>query len=80
MTATTDVPVNFCRSCTARIQWYRSSRGKPMPINVATSPNGNVRIDQDLLGDPIAVVVGDGTGDRLAHFVTCPDAEQWRKR
>lgn len=77
---TPNPPVNFCRSCGARIQWYRSNRGKAMPVNVATSPNGNVRIGQDLIGEPVAHVVSDGTGDRVAHFVTCPDAEQWRKR
>jgi hypothetical protein len=76
---TTEVPVNFCRSCGVRIQWYRSNRGKPTPVNENPSPNGNVRIDSDLLGGPVAVVVSDGTGDRLAHFVTCPDADKWRK-
>lgn len=79
MTAVT-VPTNFCRSCGARIQWYRTDQGKKMPVNVTPSPNGNISIQVDLLGEPVAHVVSDGTGDRLAHFVTCPDAEQWRRK
>lgn len=79
-TPAVDVPTNFCRSCGHRIQWYRTTTGKLMPVNAATSPNGNIRIDQNLLGDPIAMVVTNGTGDRLAHFVTCPHADQWRTK
>lgn len=71
-------PVAFCQSCTARIHWYRTTTGRRIPVNVEPSPNGNIRIDADLFGAPIATVVSDGTGDRLSHFVTCPDADRWR--
>lgn len=54
-----------CRSCQAPIRWIRTAVGKPMPLDFAPSPNGNVRHDGEMY---------------TSHFATCPDAKRWRKR
>ncbi len=63
-----------CRSCRAPIVWAKKADGKPMPLDQVPPSVGNVRIENGF------VVVGKrGTGPYQPHFVTCPDAEEWRR-
>ena len=66
----------YCRSCGASIEWVRTTKGKMMPLDAAGTPDGNVTVV-----DGVAHVhPGKGQGDRTSHFVTCPNALDWRKR
>jgi hypothetical protein len=68
-----------CRSCGKEIFWAKSAAtGKAMPINAQADVSGNITID--LAG---CAVVGDrnATGLRYtSHFVTCPQAQGWRRK
>jgi hypothetical protein len=75
-----------CRSCDAAIVWATSSGGKPMPVDAEVSEDGNVELSMQpgLFVGPVATVVTGptlfGKSRRKAHFATCKDAEQWRRR
>jgi hypothetical protein len=71
---------SHCRSCGAEIIWCRTPAGKAIPIDPGPVDGGNVTVSQDLFGGWIATVVGHGQGDHVAHFATCPHANDWRKR
>lgn len=69
--ATTRRPKQQCRTCKAPVTFYRTAAGKWMPFN----------------GDP-ALEVQESFLEGVSraflpasacHFVTCPDADQWRK-
>lgn len=68
-----------CWTCHAAIEWVRTESGAHIPLDPGTRTDGNVLITPDLFGDPVAVVVGPGRGDRVSHFASCPDADQHRK-
>jgi hypothetical protein len=69
-----------CRSCKAEITWARTRAGKAIPIDPDPRSDGNVVIE----ADGAAVYLGADstyTGERfVSHWVTCPDAESWRKK
>ncbi len=70
-----------CRSCGASIEWATwANSGKPVPLDVAPVPNGNIA----LVGGKVhTFTAGDerlGRERRVSHFVTCPDRDEWRKR
>lgn len=72
-----------CRSCRAPVFFVRSAAtGRNMILNAEPDPAGNILIAEDLLGHPVAHVLGssgDGGGDLyLDHHATCPNAEEWR--
>lgn len=69
-----------CRSCRADIEWATSAaNGRPIPLDVGIVDDGNITTTVDLFGgELVATVVGVGSGDRVAHFVTCPQADSWR--
>lgn len=64
-----------CRSCRAPIVWAKKADGRTMPLDQVPPSLGNIRIDNKGF-----VVVGKrGTGPYQPHFVTCPDADDWRR-
>lgn len=67
-----------CRSCQAEISWYKTPRGKNIPIDPEPHPDGNVQINEV---DRVAIVVHPGTYVPLyrSHFSTCPTADQHRR-
>lgn len=65
----------ICRSCKARIVWYRTVGGKMMPFDGAPALT-NVRRDQTSVDAPW---VGEAPR-HLVHWATCPDADSFRKR
>jgi hypothetical protein len=80
--------VSACRSCGAPVQWGRvEPSGKAIPLDPEPTATGNlvvVRATYGAHGELVPVVryVGaDTAGERfVSHFVTCPDADQWRSR
>jgi hypothetical protein len=75
-----------CKSCSAPVIWATTTRGKAMPVDPDPVVEGNLVLEARF-GDapPLARVLGVakqfGRKDlRVAHFVTCPQAGQWRRR
>jgi hypothetical protein len=86
--ATADWPTEPCegRGCTAQIIWAGTNRGNAMPVDVDPVADGNVLL-RWVGGKPYAEVIGKGSQARLfgkparkSHFVTCPDADKFRRR
>lgn len=62
-----------CRSCGAPIEWAVTTKGKRIPLDPGTFPDGNI----DLV-DGVALVYM-ATGGRRSHFASCPNSAQHRK-
>jgi hypothetical protein len=77
-------PTENCRSCDAAIIWARTSSGSIMPVDAEPVKGANVRLRWEGSNVQAAVVKASlafgSTGLRLSHFVTCPKADQWRRR
>lgn len=74
--------VQKCKSCGASVEWYPTESGKPLILNVAANPNGNVVLLVDESGSLYAKVVPNGEYPtkprRMPHWATCPHSSQWR--
>jgi hypothetical protein len=84
-----------CRSCSAPIFWARNdATGRSMPVDAEPSDKGNVQLF-DRGGSVVAKVLGAEEARRVrdsnwalrgvhvlrtAHFVTCPQAANWRTK
>lgn len=56
--------ITRCRSCQAKIIWFKTITGKNIPIDADTvEPD-----DEDL-----------DMSRHVSHFATCPDGDRWRK-
>ncbi len=53
-----------CRSCRARIIWFKTAAGKNMPVDADTVEPEDLELDLDR---------------HVSHFATCPNANQHRK-
>jgi hypothetical protein len=77
-----------CRSCGAQILWAFTPKGKTIPVEVVPSPKGNLRLFRDYNGqgdNRVEYVSGSELNREagvlyVSHFVTCPNAEAWRRR
>lgn len=80
-----------CRSCGAAILWVLTTAGKRMPLDATPTPDGTVSIDpggratvrtKDDLADVDRAAALGGPRPRLyrAHFSTCPQAAQHRRK
>lgn len=79
-----------CRSCHAPMLWGRLSSGKPVPLDAEPRPDGNIVASASAVLFPTGdfevrylhddETVPDGTPRYVTHFVSCPDADQWRQR
>ena len=76
--------MSACRSCGHPIVWAKHPEtGKAMPIDDASHPLGNVRLNDD---GTFTVLGGTrwensrNQGEALfrSHFATCPNAKRWR--
>jgi hypothetical protein len=86
--------MSSCRTCHAPIVWAISATtGRLIPIDRDPDPRGNVYLSNGagvplpngVRATPYATVVAaadrpDAGELHLAHFVTCPDAAQHRRR
>lgn len=74
------VPRTRC-PCGAVIVWAKTEAGRTMPVDVKATHKGNLRLV--LEGDELRAYVAkphDEPGKRfLSHFVTCPDAGNYRR-
>lgn len=57
--------ITKCRSCAARVIWFKTLAGKNMPVDADT-----VEADDDELD----------LSRHVSHFATCPQATQHRRR
>jgi len=77
-----------CRSCKAPIRWAVTESERWIPLDLHPVPAGNLWLVPSRLrqGPPRALVVDPEDRERfagelyLAHFATCPDANQHRRR
>lgn len=67
--------MSVCRTCPAQITWARTEKGKRIPLDVGRVPDGNITVD----AEGVAHYVTPGTGDRVSHFATCPNAKEHRR-
>lgn len=77
-----------CRSCGAPIFWgWNETTARSIPVDAEPRDDGNVLL-VDRRGSVIARVLGgddaereraSGSRLRVAHFVTCPQRDKWRK-
>lgn len=75
--------MSTCRSCNAPVVWATSATsGKAIPLDATPVDDGNLFLDGDIaksfkadefdaLFAPLRFV---------SHFVTCPQAGQWRRK
>lgn len=75
-----------CRSCSGPIDWAKSdTTGKPVPINHAPDPAGNLAVRRDEDGTlrvrsaPAGAKLAAGEQRGTSHFATCPNADQHRR-
>lgn len=80
--------MSACRSCKAEVRWVLTEGGKKMPLDPLPTPEGNVLVAM-VGGEEIATVLGPadraaaqiaGTPLHISHFVTCPQAAEWREQ
>lgn len=74
-----------CRSCGAEVEWVVLKSGKRNPLDPDPVDGGNIRVtgthtDEQGRTSPLAEYVGNGKGDRVSHFATCPNAAQHRRK
>jgi hypothetical protein len=84
-----------CRSCNAPVVWARTTKGKNIPLDAEDSggwaapvtpddgnlqPTGERVPTRDGQTAMVVEVVAAGEGKYRSHFVTCPEAGEWRKR
>lgn len=61
-----------CKRCGASITWFRTERGKMMPIDVEGNGRPAVRDNANLLfKNGVVSVVKPGEGLHVSHFATC---------
>lgn len=53
-----------CRSCNAKIIWFKTDAGKNMPVDADTVEAEDQELDLD---------------KHISHFATCPNANQHRR-
>lgn len=80
-----------CRSCGAAIRWAHTANSRAMPLDAEPVADGNVVFtgrtvsnDRGVAAPEVRVesqppMFDDGAPRFVAHFATCPNADQWRK-
>lgn len=71
--------MSACKACGAPVEWVHTEKGKAIPLDVGVVENGNLRLD-GIGPRRVARYVAAGEGDRVTHFATCPNADEFRKR
>lgn len=75
-----------CRSCHAPIEWAVTDSGKRIPLDMDPAPDGNLEPINKLPDGtlvvavvPLAAAIPAHDDRRISHFVTCPQADNWRR-
>jgi hypothetical protein len=90
-TSPTRPPVGTCRSCRAKVVWtVVNPTGKPMQVDAGEHDDGNVLCEYNPQtrktiatvhgGQTIVMAVGPLQWVTRSHFVTCPQAKEWRHK
>jgi hypothetical protein len=66
----------LCSTCQAQIIWAKTTKGRPMPLDLAKVAGGNI----DLVDGVAHVVKPDGSAKHVSHFATCPNSASHRTR
>jgi len=74
-----------CKSCGAEITWARTIKGHPIPLDPKPASTGNILLSDEgtalVYHNPDSIAPGRRHEPRyLSHFVTCPQADEHRKR
>lgn len=77
-----------CRSCGARITWFKTAGGKSIPVDEDPADDGNIVVDvvnSQFVASVFktAEVAAEFAPDEpryKSHFATCPDGPKWRGR
>lgn len=72
-----------CSTCGADlVETWTTANNKRMLVEPRPHPNGNLRVERNLLGVLTSTVVAPGSESvlYLPHWATCPDANHHRKR
>ncbi len=75
-----------CGSCPALIFWAQTENGKSMPVDAEPTPDGNVILFATPAGGIRAHVLKKdeqpppGAKRRQAHWASCPNANQHRRK
>lgn len=69
-------PQALCRSCGKPIEWAITTNGKTIPLEAgfATLERKTFKVESGAMVTIIKV------SEKASHFVTCPQANQWRKK
>ena len=76
-----------CSKCDAEIEFFRHfESGKSNPVDVLPSEKGNLVLDRPgnryrvATAEEIEVARRDGKNLYISHFVTCPNAGEFRRK
>lgn len=77
-----------CTSCGAQIIFFKTEKGKRIPLDPAPNASGNVVLVKRISdGKEIAKTLGPWSGEEYhalphykTHFATCPNAAEHRRR
>ena len=62
----------YCRACNARIEWVKTEKGRLMPVDWPLHPLRELERHDGTFVTQIDA--------RQSHFVTCPNAEEFRRK
>lgn len=78
--------VKECRSCSARIIWTVTHRGRKMPVDAEPVEGGNIRLRleanrviAEYPGREHPSLLEDDRKRYVSHFATCEQSDEWRK-
>lgn len=85
-----------CAACDATIRWAITHRGRYIPLDPHPADDGNIELLDDVIptdkgalhrarvhgaSPQLELAVEIPAGERfVSHFVTCPDADRFRRR
>jgi hypothetical protein len=76
--------MSICRYCHEEILWAVTEKSHRIPLDPRPKPNGNIMLEFQADGTPIATVLGDPSKASsplwLAHFASCPGAQKARRK
>lgn len=77
-------PTDACKGCGAAVVWARTASGAAMPVDAVPTPGANVRLSwegSDVRAHVVKAQFAFGSKtNHLSHFVTCPKADEWRRK
>jgi hypothetical protein len=68
----------YCRSCKAEIIWAETENGKRVPLGA--KPEKRFTLGEEVEGSWGDTRIATMQDTYISHFVTCPDANQHRKK